>query len=205
MTLYKNQYRIESVRKKGWDYSSNGEYFCTICTRKHKNYFGRIVDEMMVLNDVGKIAHDYLLEIPLKYPAISIDIEQLMPNHLHAILKIDNSKLYTSSITNLTLEDISEFDKIFRRVPRKLKTLQIKNQPGGCTGMFNPMLYENLSTALRAYKAKCTTEIRKLNPAFGWHPKFYDHFIVDKEEYKRIFYYIKNNPKNWKDDKYFMI
>ncbi len=42
MTLYKNKYRIESARLKGWDYSSDGYYFITICTKNRECYFGDI-------------------------------------------------------------------------------------------------------------------------------------------------------------------
>jgi hypothetical protein len=46
MTLFRGTYRIESARKKNWDYSLPGWYFVTICTERKKNYFGRakIVD-----------------------------------------------------------------------------------------------------------------------------------------------------------------
>jgi hypothetical protein len=42
MLLYKNKYRIESVRLKNWDYSSNEYYFITICTDNKIYYFGNI-------------------------------------------------------------------------------------------------------------------------------------------------------------------
>jgi hypothetical protein len=32
MTLFRDKYRIESIRKPYWDYSSPGSYFVTICT-----------------------------------------------------------------------------------------------------------------------------------------------------------------------------
>ncbi|MBW1745233.1 MAG: transposase [Deltaproteobacteria bacterium] len=45
MTLYKNKYRIETTRLKNWDYSSNGYYYITICTKNREHIFGRIVVE----------------------------------------------------------------------------------------------------------------------------------------------------------------
>jgi len=35
-----------------------------------------------------------------------------------------------------------------------------------------------------------------------WQTNYYDHFIRDKDEYRRIKYYIRNNPKKWKQDKF---
>lgn len=39
---FKNRYRIESARLKGWDYGSNSAYFITICTKDKNHYFGEI-------------------------------------------------------------------------------------------------------------------------------------------------------------------
>ncbi len=39
---YKNKYRIKSNRLQGYDYSSDGAYFITICTAKHLIEFGDI-------------------------------------------------------------------------------------------------------------------------------------------------------------------
>ncbi len=55
MTLYKNKYRIESARLKNWDYSSNGYYFITICTSNREYILGDIVENKMILSDIGKI------------------------------------------------------------------------------------------------------------------------------------------------------
>ena len=33
-------------------------------------------------------------------------------------------------------------------------------------------------------------------------PNYHDHIIRNKDEYWRINNYIKNNPKNWTDDKF---
>lgn len=45
MTLYKNKYRIESSRCASWDYTSNGYYFVTICTRNREHFFGEIITD----------------------------------------------------------------------------------------------------------------------------------------------------------------
>jgi hypothetical protein len=39
MTLYKNKYRIESIRLPNRDYAANGLYFVTICTRDRINSY----------------------------------------------------------------------------------------------------------------------------------------------------------------------
>ena len=41
--LFKNKYRIKSTRLKHWDYSSNGRYYITICTKNREYSLGNIV------------------------------------------------------------------------------------------------------------------------------------------------------------------
>lgn len=49
-------YKNGSFRLKGWDYSSLGLYFITICTKDKEHFFGKIENEIMLLNQTGKIA-----------------------------------------------------------------------------------------------------------------------------------------------------
>lgn len=50
---FQNKYRIDSSRLKYWDNSNPGMYFVTICTHKFVKWFGRIVDNKMILNEMG--------------------------------------------------------------------------------------------------------------------------------------------------------
>jgi len=43
MTLFQNKYRVEPARLTGYDYSTPGWYFITICTKNRVQYFGDIV------------------------------------------------------------------------------------------------------------------------------------------------------------------
>ncbi|MCW9708730.1 hypothetical protein [Fodinibius salsisoli] len=47
-----------SLRLKGYDYSSPGLYFVTICTYDRRCLFGEVANGNMVLNKWGKIARD---------------------------------------------------------------------------------------------------------------------------------------------------
>jgi hypothetical protein len=55
MGLYKNKFRIETVRLKEWDYSTPSWYYITICTKNMKCWFGDVKNCDVVLNDIGKI------------------------------------------------------------------------------------------------------------------------------------------------------
>lgn len=51
--LFRNKYRTQTTRLKGWDYSSSGWYFITVCTKKKEHYFDEIIDaEMHQQNDM---------------------------------------------------------------------------------------------------------------------------------------------------------
>jgi len=50
MTRYKNKYRVESTRLKGWDYTAHGHYFITICTHNKQPFFGEIVGGEIQIN-----------------------------------------------------------------------------------------------------------------------------------------------------------
>jgi len=40
---------------KDYDYSQNGYYFVTICTKNKAEHFGKIINGEMILNEYGKI------------------------------------------------------------------------------------------------------------------------------------------------------
>ena len=85
--LYKNKYRVESVRWKNWDYSSDGSYFITICTKNRQNWFGCTRSDLsqpyaLNLSPIGKLAEKFWHEIPERYPGIKLGEFVVMPNHV---------------------------------------------------------------------------------------------------------------------------
>src|SRR5215472_15817475 len=88
MTLFRNKYRVESIRKPDWDYSSPGLYFVTICTHEMRMYFGMVVNSQVKLSTIGKRAEEHWKEIPNHFKNVALDEFVVMPNHLHAIIKI---------------------------------------------------------------------------------------------------------------------
>jgi REP element-mobilizing transposase RayT len=82
----KNQGQRKSIRLKGYNYSQNGYYFVTICTKDRKCMFGDIVDGAMRLNKYGEIAENGILEIHSHYTNIETHRFVVMPNHVHIII-----------------------------------------------------------------------------------------------------------------------
>ena len=91
MDKFQNKYRIPSARAPFWDYGWNASYFVTICTYHQNCYFGDIVNEEMVLSDIGEIAQQCWLQIPEHFPFVKLDVFIIMPNHVHGIVIIDKN------------------------------------------------------------------------------------------------------------------
>lgn len=93
-----NDYPIRKTnRLQGYDYSSNGAYFVTFCTKNKKNIFWKRRgahcapdDKALPLSEAGITADEAIREIPKKYPMISVENHIVMPNHIHLLLLIHN-------------------------------------------------------------------------------------------------------------------
>ena len=81
-------------RWQGYDYSMPGYYYITICTQNRTCHFGEVVDNEMVLNDLGQIVKKQWLWLPENFDYIKLDKWQIMPNHLHGIIEIVNENYF---------------------------------------------------------------------------------------------------------------
>jgi REP element-mobilizing transposase RayT len=88
--LFNNKYRTQTTRLQGWDYSSSGWYFITVCTRYHEIYFGEIKNDEMHLSELGHIAAGNWLGMARVYDILIMDAWIIMPNHFHCLIGIDN-------------------------------------------------------------------------------------------------------------------
>ena len=73
------------------DYSG-GNYFITICTLDKEHYFGHIHNGKMLHSKIGKIAYDKLSTLSNHYTYVDVPLFVVMPNHIHAIISIHESK-----------------------------------------------------------------------------------------------------------------
>ncbi len=89
MTLFKNKYRVESMRLKKWDYGTAGYYYVTICAKKRdQKLFGKISQENVVLNKAGFIVKKTWECLPGRYNNVCLHDYILMPDHFHAIIQL---------------------------------------------------------------------------------------------------------------------
>ena len=81
-----------------YDYSTTGAYFVTICTQDRRKILSDIVgDGFPVPKPYGMIAEEMIRQIPMKYPAVSVDRYVVMPDHIHILLRIDTDPIGTGN------------------------------------------------------------------------------------------------------------
>ena len=172
-------------RLSGYDYSKNGKYFITICTHKRELLLGGIVENIMILNEYGKIVQSEIERIPTHYENISIDIFVVMPNHVHCIVSLVGDALarpITPTITETSGAAITE-------------TSDVAGILGAASGA------PTIGNVIRGFKSgvsrKCGFSI--------WQRNYHDHIIRNEKAYTNIYEYIINNPAKWKDDCFYEI
>lgn len=187
-----SQYRRQSFRLQGYDYRNEGMYFVTICTKDRLPFFGEIVDNQMILSDIGQIVHDNWYKIPQFSPHIVLDEFVVMPNHIHGILAIispvalvaslqcnDGTHCNDATTKNQFMSDISPKSGSISRILNSYK--------GACS--------KNVTSLQSVASLQCNDAT-----TFAWQSKFHDRIIRNEQELYRIQNYIINNPKNWKND-----
>ena len=191
-----------SIRLKGYDYSQEGLYFITICVHNREDLFGEIIagvenvgienfqhqQPQMKLNDAGKIANEYWLEIPKHFPNAVLHEHLVMPNHIHGIIELMENDV-TNAVTNIGAENFlpiqpkqNEFQKM---IPRSIGSI-VKGFKIGVTKWF------------REIKAEDFPPQRQV-----WQRNYYEHIIRNEQSYQTISNYIINNPAKWKEDKFY--
>ncbi len=178
--LFREKFRIKTTRLSNYDYSGDGWYFVTICTKKMVNYYGEIRDYIMGLNEIGCITAKFWQEIPKHFKNVRIDEWVVMPNHVHGIVVIDRPNSY-----------LSQRKDAINRVSTN----------GGITKNRNPMGKNCLGEIIRWFKGRTSFEIHKIHPNFQWQSRFYDHIIESDKELCEIRDYIFYNPQMWNRDR----
>ena len=100
MEKYQNQYRIPSARASWWNYAAEAAYFITICTHERECFFGNVIENEMILSEIGTIAFQEWMNTFDMRPDMNIQQGEfvVMPNHFHAIVIIGENE-YNQQIT----------------------------------------------------------------------------------------------------------
>ncbi|MEN6354250.1 MAG: transposase [Bacteroidales bacterium] len=183
--MFRNKYRIGPDRYRGYDYSSPGAYFVTICTKNKNHYFGEIENGKMILSEIGAIAKQMLIGIPVHFAFVSLDEFVIMPDHIHAIIVINEIQ----KNQNDYFIGSSSFDNgLLTGTPGEIKNLHMSS--------ISPSS-GSLPIIVRSFKSAVTKTIHITKPDFEWQKSYYDHIIRTSIELSKIRNYIRDNPIKW--------
>ena len=165
----------KNIRLQGHDYSRNGAYFVTICTKDRQCLFWKDYDLIpcvgahsvrphgkIRLSQIGLSVKESFRIIMEYYPMVWVDKYVIMPNHIHAIIRID------SQATGTETAGRTECAPTLSQIIKNFK--------------------ENVTR-------KCGFHV--------WQRSFYDRVIRNEDEYAAYWRYIENNPINWENDDYY--
>ncbi len=183
---FKQKYNPKSNRLQNYDYSTNGWYFITICTKDKQSFFGKIVDGKMILNEYGKIVKKYYWEIPRHFPDVMLDEFIIIPNHIHGILIIN--KISTKTNANIfTTVETKNFLSLHHNEEKYL---------------IPKWTSRTIGSVIRWFKIGVTKYMRGNTDIYQiWQSNYYDRIIRNDDELQKIRKYIVENPLKWEFDK----
>jgi len=166
----------KKIRLSNYDYSSNGLYFITICTKNRATYLSDIVEipdlvgnaalgvPRVKLTEYGEIVDENIKKINEIYRYVSVSKYVIMPDHIHMIL-------FVSDYGEKPVSD---------GTPRA--AFPTRSIPQIINGL------KSISTKQIGFSI--------------WQKSFHDHIIRSEKEFLEIWQYIENNPINWANDKF---
>jgi len=92
MAYNPNLHHRRSIRIAGYDYSQAGAYYVTICITGRRCILGEIVAGEMRLNELGAIVQREWCRLPRHYSTMDLDAFVVMPNHVHGVIFLKDSR-----------------------------------------------------------------------------------------------------------------
>ena len=172
------------IRLDNYDYSKNGLYFITICTKDRSDIFwstnvgdgapdvplcSAYAVKKVFLSNIGKIIRANFHRANKVYADRKILQYVIMPNHIHFILKIRTENV----------------------LPKDSKEINGTSRAPSPTNEIVPQYVSMLK--------------RFINKDVGFNifqRSYYDRIIRNEKEHHAIAAYIHSNPKNWDNDEY---
>ncbi len=200
MTYDPVRHHRQSMRLQGFDYSSAGAYFVTLCTQNRCCLFGNVLDGVMVLNPAGQMVDDWWIALHQKFSGIQTDESVVMPNHFHGIIVIpppvgaDPRVCPESGIGDAT--------------DRELPHGRDGGEHIGGEHIGGEHIGSPLPRVMQWFKTMTTNHYIREVKDNGWMPfekrvwqrNYYDHIIRNEADLIRIQTYIRNNPASWQVD-----
>lgn len=162
----------KKIRLEGYDYSSSGAYFVTMCTYNREQTLGDIyVGQGLCscrLSQIGRIVQEEIRNITARYVGVKIDKYIIMPNHVHFIFLLERQG--------------------------QSRQEQSRQEQSPCPTI-GDVICAIKSISTRNANRKENKIGRKI-----WQFRFHDHIIRNEQEYQKIWQYIDENPLKWNED-----
>jgi REP element-mobilizing transposase RayT len=155
----------------------------------------------MRLNEYGQVAHNEWLKLQDRFNRMEMDVFQIMPNHMHAIVSLSASVGAALAAARNDETNPSVHDQ--RAGASPAPTESFDDTLGDIVGAYKSLVANG---CLKSFKLKHTR--KGINPAsippMGriWQRNYYDHIIRNTTAYLRKAEYIKSNPANWEEDEF---
>lgn len=203
-------------RLPGYDYSTPGAYFVTICTLGMMEHLGDIRDGRMHLNDFGRIVETQWHWAFDHFDGIETEALVVMPNHVHGIVFVTDPTMpspdaiapsyapatYVPPTPAPTPTPVGTILGLSLRIGERIgertgeRLVQLATQP-----LYLPVTsrrHNTLSKTINAFKTTSSKHIHIAgNTDFRWQRSFHDHIIRDTDELSWIRQYIADNPRKW--------
>ena len=148
--------------------------------------------------DIGKIIENEFFKSFEIRKELYLGRFVIMPNHLHAIIILDN--------TNDGSYNIETYGKIGKTHGRDVETHGRASLP---QFIRRPKSISSFVAGFKSSSVNCINEWMDLKGLYSgkfnrtnplWQANYHDHIIRNKKEYQNIALYIENNPTNWEKD-----
>jgi len=202
---FQGKYRIDSIRLNDFDYSKNGAYFVTICTRNNEYILGNVNNQLMNMTRQGEIVKECWLALPLHYYNCTLDEFIVMPNHVHGIVIINNDIIETRfKQDNIVAETGLKPDKVVVETGLKPDKVVVETglKPVSTAGrVAKPYSLSEIIRGFKTFSARKVNEYQNTRGKPFWQERFYDRIVRNEEELNRIRRYIVENPLKWELEK----
>jgi REP element-mobilizing transposase RayT len=170
----------QSIRLKGWDYSSPGWYFVTINTHEGRPLFGTVVKGRMVLSEAGRVAEEEWYKSAELRKGLILDEFVVMPNHVHGLVRLEG---HTKGFDASNPSAPSPFGK------------PVAGSLGVFVGAYKAAVSRGLGRGLMHQTPAHQALPTRQTPT--WHRNYWDVIVRDEEALENIRRYIRNNPQNY--------
>ena len=173
------------TRLNGFDYSTHGAYFVTICAENRARIFSDVIGSVgdgaldvpqIRLTRIGRIAEKYLLSSE-NISGVKIDQYVIMPDHIHVIIFL-SPDAYAKRESGSSRAPVNGMS----RAP-----------VNGMSRAPSPTVNAMLPRVISAFKRLCNKELG----TNVFQRSYADHIVRDKEDYETRKRYILENPMRW--------